>query len=149
LGTGLLCLGALALGAHAKDASELIQLQLVPTTYNAGKIGTAVITPSREQTGVNITVSGVPDYTARPVHLYTYLIEGSCQSQASAVPLKGSPLAESLLSPGSIGAYRGPVRLSYRVPRPFEEFSTRRFAISVRLGPADGGREIFCGEKVG
>lgn len=150
LGAGLLGVLAIAGAAQARNA-ELIQLRMQSTPYNAGRVGMAVVSPSRDQTGINLTLSGVPDQITRPVHLYTYLIQGSCESRdaASAVALRGPALAESVVSPTAIGAYRGPVRLSYRVPRPFEEFTTRPFALSVRLGPADGGQEIFCGEKLG
>lgn len=149
VGMGLILCGPLAVKeAYGNEGTgNLISVRLDPTRYNAGRGGNAVVYPVGDKTGITLTVSGVPGYTSRPIHLYSYLFEGSCVSR-DAEPkyaLTDRTLAESIAHPGAIGAFRGPVRISHSVPLSFKELRATPFAISVRLGPADGNYEILCG----
>lgn len=149
VGVGLICCGSLA--ARAGDgndgAKNLITVRLEPSRYNAGRIGSAVLVPAGDKTGIALTISGVPAYTSRPIHLYSYLFEGSCESRNSRprYALTDRVLAESVTHPNAIAAFRGPARITYSVAVSFERLRATPFAISVRLSPADGNYEIFCG----
>lgn len=151
MGLALLCLGPLA----AKDESDhegakkLITIRLEPTRYNAGRSGTALLVPVGDQTGITLTISGVPTFTSRPIHLSSTLIEGSCENRNAGKKhaLNDHVLAESIVHSQDMGAFSGPVRITHRVALPFEKLKTTPFAISVRLTPADGNQEIFCGNS--
>lgn len=146
-GLGVVFLGALAAEETYGDegAKALISLRLDATNYNAGRIGTAVVYPVGDKTGVSLTISGVPDYTSRPIHLYSYLFEGSCGSRSGGHALTDKVLASSVGRPGAIAAFRGPVQIAHNIDLPFERLKATPFGISVRLGPADGNHEIYCG----
>lgn len=146
---GLVLLGALA--ATAVQAKEVISVRLEPTARNAGRNGSAMVYPVGDRTGVRLTVSGVPSHTSRPIHLYSALYEGSCKDGETGptYPMRGRTLADSLVHPAGIGAYRGPLSLSHDLDVPFERLKGTPFAISVRLGPADGNDEILCGDSPG
>jgi len=148
-GMVLIFFGPLAVKeAYGNEGTKnVINVRLDPTRYNAGRSGNAVVYPVGDKTGITLTVSGVPDYTSRPIHLYSYLFEGSCVSRDSGptYALTDRILAESIAHPGAIAAFRGPVRISHSVPLSFEKLRATPFAISVRLGPADGNYEILCG----
>ncbi|RJG02533.1 hypothetical protein [Noviherbaspirillum sedimenti] len=150
VGVGLLCCSALAAAAgDSRDGvRNSITARLDATRYNPGKIGSAILVPVRDQTGITLTISGVPSETSRPIHLYSYLFEGSCEGGESGMKyaLTKNVLAQSVNDPEAIGAFQGPVRISQRVPVSFDRLRSTPFAISVRLAPADGNHEIFCGD---
>ena len=153
---GLMCCGVMlpALADTASPSkSELVTLRLVATKYNAGNIGKAILVPQDDKTAVTIELSGVPNYTSRPIHLYAYIYDGSCGNR-NAKPryaLTDRVLADSLLVRPArlepIGAFLGPVELKERIPVAFQTFRATLYAISVRTAPADGDREIFCGDN--
>lgn len=152
LQAGLFCVGALATGfvqALPSDADR-IEIPLHPTRFNAGKTGVAVLHRSGDRATMNVAISGVPFDAVRPIHLYPYLVSGSCESrsQAPAYALPDDVLSQSLVDPMSIAA-AGPAHLSYPVDLPFDRLRSAPFAVSVRLSPAEGNREIFCGNSVG
>src|SRR4249920_1612983 len=69
--------------ADVGDRSEALggafaTVVLTAAPYNAGRIGRAYLVPSGDRTVVRIDASGVPDTVARPIHLYTFIHEGSC-----------------------------------------------------------------------
>lgn len=129
--------------------SRLDSIRLVGTGYNAGKIGTAILVPEGDKTIVHLTLSGVPSGTSLPIHLYPYVYEGTCSSHKlkARYALTDHVLAQSIIRPRAIGAFRGPVQLSQSIPVAFETIRATQYAISVRTSPADGNREIFCGDN--
>ncbi|MFY9327750.1 MAG: hypothetical protein WAO76_06995 [Georgfuchsia sp.] len=157
LSIGLIGGGAIypALPVNARvSKSNLISIPLVATKYNAGKVGKATLVPQGDKTEVVLTLSGVPNYTTRPIHFYTYVYDGTC-SNRSAKPryvLNDRVLADSLnpesgFGRGPIGAFIGPVQLSHIISVDFQTFRSTRYALSVRSSPADGNAEIFCGDN--
>jgi hypothetical protein len=140
--------------ATAADATEArrtdqMTIRLAATRYNAGELGMAVLVPSGNETVMTIQISGVPNHTTRPVHLSAAVFDGSCGSR-TANPVftpDGPPLAHSLIQPAAIGAQRGPSRIIHTLPVAFEALRAMPFAISVRLRPADGNFELFCGDN--
>ncbi|BAL26368.1 hypothetical protein [Azoarcus sp. KH32C] len=150
-GVGMIFLGPLAVteALGNEGAKDFITVRLDSTRYNAGRTGNAVVYPVGDKTGITITASGVPSYASRPIHLYSYLFEGSCANRAPGptYTLTDHTLAESIVRPTAVGAFRGPVRISHSVALPFERLRATSFAISVRVAPADGNYEIFCGSS--
>lgn len=150
---GLICGGAMPSPIQAATASvsgpEMVQLPLVTSGYNAGKIGKAILMPVGDKTVVRLELSGVPDYTTRPIHLYTYLYDGTCGNRGAMAryALTDRALAHSVIRPRAIGALRGPVWLEESIPVDFQTLRASHYAISVRVSPADGGAEIFCGDN--
>jgi len=148
LAVGIVSCSALAAGDSKDGGKNSITAQLQPTKNNPAKIGSAILVPAGKKTAITLTVTGVPSTTSRPIHLYAYLFEGSCKGGESGMKyaLTKTVLAESVDDPSAIGAFRGPVRIRQKVDVPFEKVRSAPFAISVRLGPADGNQEIFCGD---
>ena len=149
---GLICAGALPRAQAATTSvsgSEMVLLPLVATGHRA-KIGRAVLVPEGDKTVVRLELSGVPDYTTRPIHFYTYIYDGACggRSAAARYALNDHVLANSFfVRPRTIGAFNGPVWLEESIPVDFQTLRATHYAISVRTGPADGGKEIYCGDN--
>jgi hypothetical protein len=147
----LLCCGVVPATAATTNGAEssLDSIRLVGTRYNAGKIGKAILVPEGNKTVVHLTLSGVPNGTSLPIHLYPYIYEGTCRSRKlkPSHALTDNVLAQSIIRPQALGAFRGPVQLSQSIPEPFETIRATQYAISVRTSPADGNREIFCGDN--
>ena len=156
LSIGLISGGAIfsAQPANARvSESNFVSIPLVATKYNAGHVGKATLVPQGDKTAVSVSLSGVPDYTGRPIHFYTYVYDGTCSSR-NATPrytLTDRVLADSLMAQPDIrqpiGAFRGPVQLAHIIPVAFQTFLATHYAISVRTSPADGNNEIFCGDN--
>ncbi|WP_332673198.1 hypothetical protein [Aromatoleum sp.] len=141
------CAGADWKGADGAGG-ESIPVRMTATRVNTGEIGRAMLTPRRDETDVRVEVSGVPDHSTRPVHLYTYIHEGSCGalSPTPAYTLTDRVLAESF-SVFSMAASAGPpFKVSNTVPVPLATLQSRPHAVVVRTGPADGNLDIFCGD---
>jgi hypothetical protein len=129
--------------------SSLDSIRLVGMGYNVGKIGKAILVPQGDKTDVHLMLSGVPSGTTLPIHLYPYIYEGTCSNHKlkARYALTDHVLARSIIGPQAIGAFRGPVQLSQSIPVAFETIRATQYAISVRTSPADGNREIFCGDN--
>ena len=120
---------------------------LAPTPYNAGRIGRAYLVPNRDRTIVRIEASGVPDTVTRPIHLYTFIYEGSCAERAdkAAFALTDTVLASSVANPSGMGAVGGALTISNVAPISLNALRARPYAIVVRTSPADGDWDLFCG----
>jgi len=139
--------------AHDGDRSDapggvFAAIVLTAAPYNAGRIGTAYLIPSGDRTVVRIDSSGVPDTVSRPIHLYTFIYEGSCAapSEKPAFALTDSVLASSLANPAGIGAFGGTVTIANAAPISFDALRGRPYAIVVKTSPADGDRDLYCGD---
>ena len=135
------------------DAPRAVFATVVLTAapYNAGRIGRAYLVPSGDRTVVKIDSSGVPDTVARPIHLYTFIYEGSCAapSERPAFALTDTVLASSLANPAGIGAFGGAVTITNDAPISFDELRAKPYAIVVKTSPADGNRDLYCGDAGG
>lgn len=147
----LLCCGVVAATVSTTNGveSRLDSIRLVGTRYNAGKIGNAILVPEGNRTVVHLMLSGVPNGISLPIHLYSYLYEGTCRSHklTARYALTNRVLAQSTIRPQALGTFGGPVQLSQSIPAIFETIRATQYAISVRTSPADGNREIFCGDN--
>ena len=100
-----------------------------------------------DRTEVSLWVSGVPPLLAsRPVHLYAYLYRGTCEGP-DAEPVYSLTRQVLAQSPSSAAiAPGGPFTLTNTVPAQLEVLARGPFALRVFTAPADGRREIFCGD---
>ncbi|WP_449432436.1 hypothetical protein [Pseudomonas putida] len=134
----LVAVGCISGGATA--SKQIVSLPLDATIYNAGNIAQATLTPlSSHQTALSLFISGVPDYTAIPAHLYTYVYLGSCASHESKPAYELNQLITSLDTTG------GGMRLSKSVPVAYDALRSGGYVVVVQSSPADGDRSLFCG----
>jgi hypothetical protein len=139
---------ALAVAAGMSGAAgNLVTIKLQATPRNAGQIGRAFLIAQGSETRVQVEVSGVPpQVSSRPVHLYTFIYEGTCDQRSvqPAFSLLDRVLAQSPASSGIVPA-RGPFTISNTAPVTLEKLQGTPHAIVVTTSPADGSVEIFCG----
>jgi hypothetical protein len=137
--------GALC-GCASPDARHDDSLNIVLTAarINAGETGRAILVPLGERTQVTVIVSGVPvELASRPVHLYTFVYNGTCGNSAGqpAYALTGRVLAQSATS--TVG---GAFTITNVAPVSMDALRSEAHSIRVKTSPADGDREIFCGD---
>jgi len=121
---------------------------LTAAPYNAGRIGRAYLVPNGDRTVVRIEASGVPETVSRPIHLYTFVHEGSCaaHSEKAAFALTDTVLASSVANPAGIGAFGGPITITNVAPISFDALRAKPYAIVVKTSPADGDHDLYCGD---
>ncbi len=127
---------------------EFVTVTLKPGPDLPAQTGRAFLMPQDGGTRVQIEVTGVPAMiVSRPVHLYTFIHRGRCGALVSppAYPLLRTVLAGSPASTALAPAH-GPFTVSNVAPLPLAELRAGGYAIVVRSAPADGDREIFCGD---
>lgn len=135
-------------GTADAPSRELVTIQLDAAPLVAGEIGRAFLMPQGDGTRVQIEVSGVPpQLTSRPVHLYTFIYEGSCGKLGAqpAYSLFDRVLAQSQSGTGVVALGGPPFTLSNTAPIALQRLRAGNFAVVVKTSPADGDREIFCG----
>jgi hypothetical protein len=124
----------------------LINMPMQGGPFNAGEMGWATLVARGDRTDVTITVSGVPPEVTRPVHLYTFIHQGACGalSPQPAYSLTAIVLARSASAqPGRTGA---PFTVANTAGVPLSTLKSTPHAIMVKSAPADGSRELFCGD---
>jgi hypothetical protein len=135
-------------GDVAAPRARFIEITLAPTSVNAGQIGRATLVAVGDATEIAVWVSGVPPaLVSRPVHLYTFLYRGSCANPGAepAYSLTKHVLAQSPAS-SAIVPLSGPFSVTNLAPAPLDAIARGPFALRVLTAPADGNREIFCGD---
>jgi hypothetical protein len=144
---GLVLAAAIA-GCAGRTGGGVIAVPLAATPRSAGEIGRALLVPRGEVTDIVVEVSGVPpQVTSRPVHLYTYLYDGTCDRlpPKPAHALTGRVLAQAGRMAGGATPAGGPFTVANSIALPLDALRRERYAIVVRTSPADGDVEIFCG----
>lgn len=141
-GVGLVCLIALPVSSSygGQEGQDYLRVRLDATRYNRPRVGFAVLEPAGSKTGAIVEVSNVPEGVTLPAHLYTYLYRGTCARHGAKPDYALDRINTAMASPSS--ALLG---VMGRMPVPFDQVRSHPFAISVQLGAADGGWEIFCG----
>jgi hypothetical protein len=133
-----------AAGSISVAVAAAKQIDAVPlnaTTYNAGHIAQAVLTPiNSSETELSLFVGGVPDSTLVPAHLYTYIYSGSC---AKHDPKPAYSLNRVVTD--NFNETEG-IHLDKTVPVSYDTLRSGQYALVVRDSPADGNHEIFCGQ---
>jgi len=120
---------------------QIVAVPLNAIDHNAGHIAQAVLSPlSSSETHVSLFVGGVPNGTAMPAHVYTYIYSGSC---ARHEPKPAYSL--NRLTTDDFDDQVG-MQLTKRVPMAYDTLRSGGYALVLRSSPADGSSEIFCGE---
>jgi hypothetical protein len=133
-------------GTGDTNSRGIVTVPLQAARIVAGEIGEAQLIPQGEATDVRIVVSGVPrPLSSPPVHLYTFIHQGKCGdlSAQPAYELLDRVLAQSTGGGRSMG---GPFTIANTAPVPMARLRSGAYALVVRTSPADGNREIFCGD---
>lgn len=134
-----LVVAAVAISGCA-SRTEIVDVPLDATPYNAEHIARATLSPVGNQTSIWLTVGGVPHDLAVPDRLNTAIYTGSCQ-QLGAQPAYNTRQANRVdypsLAPRTQHWSQAPVALS--------ELTKGRYALLVSTSPADGSRPLFCG----
>jgi hypothetical protein len=133
-------------GARAGRTGAVL-VPLAASRYNAGQIGSATLLPQDGSTRVLLQFSGVPNFSTSPVHVLTYLYEGSCGQlpDRPAYSLNDQVLVRRDTGGLAVGP-RGSMRLSHQAPLPIDELASGRFALALRSAPADGNQLLYCGD---
>jgi len=132
---------AISIDASCADTVDVL---LAAAPINAGATGRAALVALGERTQVTIIVSGTPpQYASRPVHLYTSIDEGTCAAPALRTRYA---LTTRVLADTSSGGAAGPLTITNVAPASLDALRRGGYAIRVRTAPADGDRELFCGE---
>ena len=124
-------------GCATAPEHQVVSVPLSATHYNAGQIAHASLVSKGKETDIRIAVSGVPDSTALPARLYTYLYTGTCGG------LSGKPafsmnetVCSDLHGPG--------MELLKVAPLPLNSLRSGGYALVVRGSAADGNHDLFC-----
>lgn len=123
------------------STGEIVDVPLNATPQNAEHIARATLSPAGNQTGILLTVGGVPHDLAVPSRLVTAIYAGSCEHM-SAQPAYQTHQANSVDYPSMAPR----TRLWAQAPVTLGELSKGDYALLVSTSPADGSRPLFCGK---
>lgn len=119
--------------------NQIVNIPLNATQYNAGHIAQAILVPMGRDTDVSLFIGRTPDWTALPLHVYTYIYPGKCESLGPkpAYEMNQTVTAALMSSPAWQLSKKAPVALS--------ELRSGGYAIVLRASPEDGNFNLFCG----
>ena len=135
---GVICGCASAPGPGSRDT---FNVRLIAGPQNAGQVGEASFTAEGDATNVVLFLSGVPERVTRPVHLYTYIYEGTCGNLS---PKPAFSLNEVVLARATSSSGPG-FTLDKVAPVPLPKLRSGPYAIVVRTQAPDLDQEMFCG----
>ena len=137
---GAIC-GCASAPGGGPGSSDKFNVRLIAGPRNAGQVGEASFAAQSDATNIVLTLSGVPSQVTRPVHLYTYIYEGTCGNLS---PKPAYSLNEVVLARAASPSGAG-FTLNKLAPIPLEKLRSGRYAIAVRTQPPDLDQEMFCG----
>ncbi|UVJ45750.1 hypothetical protein NVV94_09485 [Pseudomonas sp. LS1212] len=126
-------------GCATTPDSQIASVALNATKHNAGHIAQATLAPMGSETEIWLFVGGVPMNTALPARLYTYIYAGTCASLGPKPAYEMNQSVRTDLLPAA------GIQLWKSVPVAYDQLRTGSYALVVRASPADGNRDIFCG----
>ncbi|HCS42879.1 MAG TPA: hypothetical protein DIW52_08635 [Pseudomonas sp.] len=126
-------------GCATTTESQIVNIPLNATQYNAGNIAQATLAPMGRETNVSFFIGRVPNWTALPLHVYTYIYPGKCESLGPKPAYEMNQTVTTALM--SSPAWH----LSKKAPVALNELRSGGYAIVLRASPADGGFNLFCG----
>jgi hypothetical protein len=122
---------------------QIVTVPLNATNYNAGQVAQALLAPlNSSETALSLFVSGVPQGTAIPAHLYTYVYSGSCAKHEP----KPAYSLNSIVT-NNFNDQAG-VQFQKTVPLSYDTLRSGHYTLVVRASPADGNHDIFCGDLI-
>ncbi|MDR3564725.1 MAG: hypothetical protein P4N59_25290 [Negativicutes bacterium] len=119
--------------------NQIVNIPLNATQHNAGHIAQATLAPMGSDTDVSLIIGGVPDWTALPLHIYTYIYSGTCKSLGQKPAYEMNQTVTTALMSSPLW------QLSKKVPVALSELRSGGYAIVLRASPEDGGFDLFCG----
>lgn len=135
----VVAVGWISVGAAA--SKQIVAIPLDATIYNGGQIAQATLMPlGGRETQLVLYVSGVPDFTAIPAHLYTYVYSGTCASHGPQPVYKLNRFVNT-----DFDTVGGVIRMWKSVPEAYDTLRSGSYALVVRAAPADGNQDLFCG----
>ena len=138
------CASGPATGPADAARPQVVTLPLRASPAVANGIGQVTLAESKDGTYISVTVSRVPQWVTRPLHLYTYLYGGSC-GVLSPQPERALTKRVLASTPGVRPVLRGPYSVGNTIDTSLQELRSAPRAILVRSGPADGGMDLYCG----
>ncbi len=102
------------------------------------------MTAQGDTTMINLTITGVPPWVVRPIQLFTFVYAGSC-AKRDATPAYALNDTVQVNAQNSVGV-SGPFTIAKAIAVPVATFRSGEYAIVLRTSPADGNRDIFCGD---
>ncbi|MCY1404963.1 hypothetical protein D9M71_201880 [compost metagenome] len=124
----------------ATSPQQIASVPLNATPSNAGNVGKAMLTPIGKDTELYVFVGGVPNDTTLPAHLYTYVYSGTCGNLSPEPAFALNQSVNTEFNQPDVG-----FQLWKRVPVAYDTLRSGSYAVVVRASPADGNRDIFCG----
>ena len=126
-------------------SDRLVDFPLAASRWNAGESAWATLVGRGDKTDATIRTSGVPPQVSRPIHLYTYIHDGTCGA-LSARPAYSLTDVVLARSGGATGYMGPPYTVANTVKVRLSELRATPHALVVRSAPADGNLELFCGD---
>jgi hypothetical protein len=117
-------------GCATTTESQIVNIPLNATQYNAGNIAQATLAPMGRETNVSFFIG---------LHVYTYIYPGKCESLGPKPAYEMNQTVTTALM--SSPAWH----LSKKAPVALNELRSGGYAIVLRASPADGGFNLFCG----
>ena len=111
---------------------------------NTDETGRGFMTAQGDRTMINLTITSVPPWVARPIQLFTFVYAGSC-AKRDATPAYALNDTVQVNAQNSVGV-SGPFTIAKTVPVSLATLRSGEYAIVLRTSPADGNRDIFCGD---
>jgi hypothetical protein len=121
----------------AYSSSNSVNIPLVATASNVGRVGQATLVPWGNKTEIIVYVSEVPSVVSSPVHLDAYVYPGSCGNL-------GAKPAYALNERRTMDNFR-PMQMWKRVSVPLDVLRSNDYAIVLRTSGEDGFFDTFCG----
>jgi hypothetical protein len=142
--------GALLLATCATLAEPGLVVPLAPAPSNAGAMAQATLMPAARGTRIEVFFTAAGQQPTTPLHIYTYLYEGTCAS-LPAVPAYELNDRVLVRTPrGDLAqTRRGAFTLSHNIALPLAELVDGRFVLALRAAPQDGHALLYCGELRG
>ena len=131
--------------ATSPEPAMVVPLAAAPG--NAGALARATLTGDAHRTRIAVFFTAAGPQPTIPLHVYTYLYEGSCGAlpQQAAYSLNERVLVET--QNGNMAqSRRGAFTLSHELDVPLPQLLAGRYALALRSSPQDGGALLYCGE---
>ena len=103
-------------GTADNPRSDTVSFMLQAGSRNAGETGRGFMTAQGDRTLINLTITGVPPWVARPIQLFTYVYAGSC-AKRDATPAYALNDTVQVNAQNSVGV-SGPFTIAKAVPVP-------------------------------
>lgn len=128
-------------GCATTPDSQITSVPLNATMHNAGHIAQATMIPVGSETQFWLIVAGVPQGTSLPGRLSSYIYSGSCAN------LSPKPAYDLNRGPNSVFYSQKSVQRFWKsAPITVDALRSGNYVLVVRQSPADGNRDIFCGD---